>query len=72
MREAYYEKCAECHLFVERNDANGNDPDLAEYVHLDRDDSADSDHEARPSGQRANLAAWHVFGPAAMRARFER
>ncbi len=74
-----YEKCADCHLFVERNDSlDGADPKyaatLAPYVHLHRGDEADEildeSHEARPSGHLANLSTWRAYGPYAMRVRF--
>lgn len=66
------EKCADCHLFVEPNQATGND--IAPYVHLHRgdeaDDAIDGSHEAKPSGMKATISTWRAFGPAAMRARF--
>lgn len=73
IREPQYEKCAECHLFVEPNGSDGGD--VAEYVHLTRGDSADDaldySHTARPSGAIAPLDYWREHGPAAMRARFD-
>ena len=67
-----YEKCAACHLFVERNYVDG--PGIAEYVHLHRDDEADravdESHEARPSGEIKPLSYWRKHGPEAMRRRF--
>lgn len=69
-----YEKCADCHLFVEPNGAADDDPTLAPFVHLHRGDAADealdASHEARPSGMRTNLAVWRAYGPEPMRARF--
>lgn len=79
LAEPLYEKCAECHLFVEPNSSHDSaDPEyaatLAEYVHLHRgdkaDDELDASHEARPSGEIANLTQWRMYGPEAMRARF--
>lgn len=78
-----YEKCADCHLFVEPNesafDSDGNRitaPEIAGYVHLHRGDDADEaldeSHEARPSGMKATLSTWRVYGPEAMRERFTR
>jgi len=67
-----YEKCATCHLFVVLNDVEG--PNIAEYVHLHRGDTADEaldeTHEATPSGQIHSLDYWRQHGPAAMRERF--
>ena len=69
-----YEKCRDCHLFVEPNPSYGPpSPGIAEFVHLSRGNDADErleDHEAVPSGMKANLATWQVFGPVAMRERF--
>src|SRR5690606_9199057 len=69
-----YEKCADCHLFVEKNDDYQPDSGIAEYAHLHRGDEADEEldgsHEARPSGMKANLPAWKEFGPPAMLKRF--
>lgn len=66
-----YQKCAYCHLFIERQDEY---PGQAEYVHLTRGDDADeaidSTHEAWPSGQFGTLELWMQFGSPAMRARF--
>jgi len=68
-----YEKCAECHLFIEQNPVKAG-PGIAPYIHLDRGDDADelitSTHDATSSGMRATLATWKVFGPPAMRERF--
>lgn len=72
--EHLYEKCRDCHLFVEPNDAKQSPDDgLAEYIHLHRGDDADEElasHEAMPSGRKANLLAWKTYGPLAMRERF--
>ena len=69
-----YEKCRDCHLFVEPNSAYTPGSLLAPYIHLARDNAADeaieNTHEAVPSGMRANLATWKVYGPVAMRERF--
>lgn len=69
--ETLYEKCAECHLFVEPNDQG---PEFAQFIHLHRGDYADErldeTHEARPSGLKATLDTWQVYGPSAMRERF--
>jgi len=69
-----YEKCSDCHLFVEPNYATPREG-VAPYVHLHRGDEADEaldeSHEARPSGMFANLAAWRAYGPQAMRLRFD-
>ena len=71
---ATYEKCADCHLFIEENDTGG-DASLAEYVHLHRgdeaDDALDASHEARPSGQIKTLDTWKRTGPPEMIARFK-
>lgn len=68
-----YEKCHDCHLFVEPNDDTV--PGTAGYVHLCGDDTEDealdASHDARPSGMQATLAVWQSYGPPAMRARFE-
>lgn len=95
-RDVLYEKCAECHLFVEPNDANicwvcdghgshiggkctecggtGRIGDIAPYTHLHRgdvpDERLDESHEAKPSGMKATLSTWQVYGPSAMRERF--
>jgi hypothetical protein len=74
--ELFYEKCADCHLFVEPNDVEpvkGVD-DIALYIHLHRGDEADEaideTHEAKPSGMKANLATWKAYGPQKMKERF--
>lgn len=75
--EHLYEKCADCHLFVEVN-AAAEDFDPSENIqpfdHLHRgtpeDEALDSSHEPRPSGMKATLATWRAYGPEAMRARF--
>lgn len=68
---ALYEKCAGCHLFIERNEVNGN---VAEFVHLDRGDESDEriteTHDASQSGERFTLDYWKENGPVEMRARF--
>lgn len=73
--DTLYEKCAECHLFVEPNDQPLGQG-FALYIHLHRGDEADEaldeTHEALPSGQKANLATWKAWGPQAMRERFVR
>lgn len=74
-----YEKCAECHLFVEPNNAfDGQWPEdmggIAPYVHLARgdeiDEPIDESHDAKPSGEVATLRTWMRHGPAPMRDRF--
>lgn len=74
LKEVLYEKCRDCHLFVEPNVAYDDAPGTAEYMHLARgnaiDERLDADHEPRPSSMKANLATWRVFGPLAMRERF--
>lgn len=68
-----YEKCVECHLFVEENYTGGN-PTIAAFVHLHRGDEADealdATHEAKPSGQVETLTTWERIGPPEMIARF--
>lgn len=71
--QVLYEKCLHCHLFVEPNDAWVPDQKIMPYIHLSRGNDADErfeDHEPAPSGMLANLTAWQVFGPSAMRERF--
>ena len=69
---AMYEKCQQCHLFVEPNHIDGSG--IAAYVHLhrgnDSDTRLDENHAAVPSGEIHPLDYWRVHGPAAMRARF--
>ena len=69
-----FEKCQHCHLFVDENYAYDGKPDTAEFVHLSRGDAADEriegTHDAEPSGLKANLATWMVYGPPEMRERF--
>lgn len=73
-----YEKCAVCHLFIEPNEAFGDDPEhIARYMHLANDDypedeALDASHEPHPSGVALPLAVWKVYGPQHMRARFGR
>lgn len=66
-------KCAECHLFVEKNYTDG-DTELAEYIHLDRGDEADEaiteTHDAQPSEPARTLEYWQEFGPLEMKQRF--
>lgn len=68
-----YERCKHCHLFVERNEVDGQG--IAAFVHLHRGDEADEalddSHEAEPSGELATLSVWRRYGPALMRARFD-
>ncbi len=68
-----YEKCRDCHLFVEPNEASGEG--IAPYVHLHRGDEADEaldgSHEPEPSGMIATLTAWQTYGPPEMRERFD-
>lgn len=68
-----YEKCADCHLFVEVNETTPQEG-VALFMHLARegDEELEASHEPRPSGMRANLTAWRAYGPPAMRARFVR
>jgi hypothetical protein len=78
--DTLYEKCADCHLFVEPNDVEAHwelgarESDIAPYIHLHRGDEADEaideSHEATPSGMKANLATWKAYGPLAMKRRF--
>ena len=67
-----YEKCRECHLFIEENVDSG--PDIAPFVHLTRgdaaDDAIDETHEAKSSGEIHTLAYWRKNGPDKMRERF--
>jgi hypothetical protein len=75
-----YEKCAGCHLFVFDNPAfvPPTKPEdfpvtIARYMHSARGDALDErfeDHEATPSGLRAPLLVWQLYGPSAMRERF--
>lgn len=74
-----YEKCAQCHLFIELNpdhfDIDSNPvAGIAMFEHLHRGDAADeaivSTHEATPSGQIHTISEWQSIGPAKMRARF--
>lgn len=70
-----YEKCKHCHLFVEPNSAYPMPGyDIAEFVHLHRgdevDEALDESHEPTPSGLKATLDTWRVFGPWQMRQRF--
>lgn len=70
-----YEKCADCHLFIDDNNAYTDDvPNIARWIHLSRGDEADEaiegTHDAAPSGMLATLSAWRAYGPEAMRARF--
>jgi len=71
---AVYEKCRDCHLFIEENDTGG-DPEIAPFVHLygscDACAETDASHAATPGGGHATLAWWKANGPALMRARFE-
>lgn len=70
-----YEKCSECHLFVERNDDAEQNQSLAEYLHLYGDcdfcAATDDSHEAKPGGGIHPLSWWREHGPELMRARFE-
>ena len=72
--DTLYEKCRDCHLFVDENYAHEPGSEIAPFVHLARgnaaDEKLDADHEPVPSGMKANLATWRVFGPVAMRERF--
>ncbi len=72
--EHLYEKCRYCHLFVEPNEAYAPGQNIATHVHLARGDDADekldADHDPTPSGLRATLDTWRVFGPWQMRERF--
>lgn len=72
--EQLYEKCRFCHLFVEPNEAYVPGENIATHVHLARGDDADekldADHDPTPSGLRATLDTWRVFGPWQMRERF--
>lgn len=70
-----YEKCADCHLFIESNSSAEDDPAAAPYDHLTRGDESDGSvaetHDARPSGERGSLPWWRANGPAEMVARFD-
>lgn len=70
-----YEKCADCHLFIEPNASVEDDPGVAAYDHLERGDTSDAsiteNHDARPSGTRGTLPWWRANGPAEMVARFD-
>lgn len=68
-----YEKCAQCDLFIDVNDTQGDN--IAAYIHLMSDDrpgdtELDESHEPTPSGQLATLSVWRAYGPEGMRARF--
>lgn len=72
-----YEKCTECHLFVEKNPSyEDSTPDfpIAEYLHLHRGDENDNlideSHEPKPSGMIHDLDYWKKFGPEEMKERF--
>lgn len=71
-----YEKCRDCHLFIEPNWAWAAGENIAAFDHLHRGDDADEaivfTHEATPSGQVAPIPVWREFGPEAMRARFDK
>jgi hypothetical protein len=70
-QDVLYEKCRLCHLFIAPNEPEN--PEVADYVHLTRGDAADElleTHPATPSGFKATLDTWKVFGPTAMRERF--
>lgn len=73
LNDHFYEKCRDCYLFVEPNDSSPG-AGIAEFVHLTRGNDADNavegTHDAVPSGMKANLPTWQVFGPVAMRERF--
>lgn len=75
MLDGEYEKCSECHLFVERNDDAEQDPMLVAYLHLygecDFCVATDESHEANPGGGTRPLSWWREHGPELMRARFE-
>lgn len=71
-----YQKCKDCHLFIEENYVEpGNPHGYAPYVHLHRGDEADEaideSHEATPSGMKATLDTWKACGPVEMRQRFD-
>lgn len=70
-----YEKCADCHLFVDDNPSHEPGDGLAPYVHLmggcDFCVATDETHEARPGGGSHSLAWWKEHGPALMRIRFD-
>lgn len=71
--ETLHEKCGECHLFVYPNAAYESGSGLAQWSHGSRGDDADErieDHEPWPSGMKATLRTWRVYGPSAMRERF--
>lgn len=71
-----YEKCLHCPLFVFDNPANDDGPNVAAFMHSSRgdewDERYDEDHEATPSGLKATLLTWRVYGPVEMRVRFFR
>jgi len=74
-REYVYEKCANCHLFVEENSAFDGGEIIAPFIHLargdDDDEAIENDHDATPSGQKRTRAWWRKNGPLPLRARFE-
>lgn len=69
-----YEKCRDCHLFIDVNDVEYDDDTLAAYVHLfgecDLCVETDESHEARPGGGRGTLDYWKANGPDLMKVRF--
>jgi hypothetical protein len=72
--ELLYEKCADCHLFIDENAAYEPGSPWAQYVHLfgecDLCVATDESHEARPGGGHGTLDWWKANGPLLMRLRF--
>ena len=78
--DTIYEKCARCPLFIDSNESfvdEASTPNIAQYVHSERGDSHDehyldvvNPHDAEPSGLKATLRTWMLYGPEAMRERF--
>lgn len=60
---------ARCPLFIEENYRPDNDPNLARWVHLVREDEEDT-HEALYSEDIHSLWWWKNFGPPEVVARF--
>jgi len=71
-----YEKCRDCHLFIDRNDVEeDSDFEIAPFVHLygecDLCVATDESHDATPGGGRGTIEWWKANGPELMRARFD-
>lgn len=71
-----YEKCRDCHLFIDRNDSEEDgDFEIAPFVHLygecDLCVATDESHDATPGGGRGTIEWWKANGPELMQARFD-